>query len=325
MKKILVTGGAGYIGSHMVDMLLKNGYQVVVLDDLSTGHKDAVLDAELVVANLADKIVLEEIFKKYKFAAVMHFAGFIQVGESVQNPARYYQNNLSASLNLLDVMLKYGVKNFIFSSTAAVYGEPQYTPIDTEHPKNPLNPYGNSKWMLEQILADYDRAYGLKSICLRYFNAAGADPDGRLGERHNPETHLIPLILQVALGQRKTIGIYGYDYPTKDGTCIRDYIHIVDLCQSHLLALQVLSNGAASNAYNLGNGQGYSVLEVIEAVKEVTGRPIAIEKSSRRAGDPAVLVADAMRAQRELGWRPQFPELKTIVEHAWRFIQHNML
>lgn len=316
---ILVTGGAGYIGSHMVDILVKQGYKVVVLDDLSTGHKDAVLGAELIIGSVGNRQLVEEIFNKYNFAAVMHFAGFIQVGESVQNPAKYYQNNLVVGLNLLDVMLKYNVKNFIFSSTAAVYGEPQYTPIDVEHPKNPCNPYGKSKWMFEQILSDYDKAYGLKSICLRYFNASGADPDGRFGERHNPETHLIPLIIQVALGQRQAISVYGDDYPTQDGTCIRDYIHIVDLCQAHLLALEALLNGAASNAYNLGNGQGYSVLEVIQAVEEIMGRKIKIEMTPRRAGDPAVLVADSTRAKEELGWQPQFSDLKTIVQHALFF------
>ncbi|MFA6408611.1 MAG: UDP-glucose 4-epimerase GalE [Gammaproteobacteria bacterium] len=324
MKNILVTGGAGYIGSHMVHALKEAGYHPVVLDNLSTGRKSLVLDAELVVADIADKITLNALFKTYKFSAVMHFAGFIRVGESVEEPAKYYQNNLAYSLNLLDVMLDHKVKNLIFSSSAAVYGDPEYTPIDTKHPKNPINPYGQSKWMFEQILSDYDKAYDLKSVSLRYFNAAGADPLGRLGEWHDPETHLIPLVLQVASGRLDDIKIFGKDYPTKDGTCIRDYIHICDLCQAHLLALEALLKGGDSAAYNLGNGNGYSVLEVIEAAEKVTGKKIKVQFSPRRAGDPAVLVADAKEAEKKLGWKPKFADLKTIISHAWAWEQKLM-
>lgn len=319
MAKILVTGGAGYIGSHMVEMLMRNQHQVVVLDNLIGGYQEAVLGTPLVVGDLADRDLLEKCFAEHHFDAVMNFASFIQVGESVRDPAKYYRNNLANGLNLIETMLKYKVKALIFSSTAAVYGEPQSIPIDVNHPKNPVNPYGRSKWMFEQILQDYDHAYSLKSICLRYFNAAGADPEGRLGERHDPETHLIPLVLQVASGRKAAIDVFGTDYPTKDGTCIRDYIHVVDLCSAHLLALNALLSEASSNAYNLGNGDGYSVLEVIETAEQVTGKSILVNKSPRRAGDPAVLVADSNRAKQELGWKPQYPDLATIIKHAWQW------
>jgi UDP-glucose 4-epimerase len=251
----------------------------------------------------------------------MHFASFIQVGESVQNPGMYYQNNVANTLNLLDVMVKHEVKHFIFSSTAAIFGEPQSVPLDETHPKNPINPYGLSKWMIEQILADYASAYGLHSICLRYFNAAGADPEGQLGERHIPETHLIPLVLQAASQRREHIMIFGQDYDTLDGTCIRDYIHINDLCQAHWLALQQLWDGGQSAAYNLGNGEGFSVREVIDAAKKVTGRDIPIIEGQRREGDPARLVADASLAKQMLGWKPQFADLDTIIAHAWAWEQ----
>lgn len=319
--EILVVGGAGYIGSHMVDKLAQNGYRAVVLDNLSTGHEDAVLGAPLIRADLADMDALRHCFKAHSFAAVMHFAAFMQVGESVINPAKYYRNNVTNTLNLLDVMREHKVDKFIFSSSAAVYGEPQYTPIDINHPKNPVNPYGRSKWMVEQILQDYDHAYNLRAISLRYFNAAGNDPHARLGERHDPETHLIPLVLQVASKRRAAIDIYGSDYPTPDGTCIRDYVHVVDLCQAHLIALQKLLQGAPSNVYNLGNGKGHSVLEVITAAKNVTKCPIPIVKCPKRAGDPAVLLADISRAKQELGWQPSYPDLETIIQHAWRWEQ----
>lgn len=324
MAKILVVGGAGYIGSHMVDMLIRNQHQVIVLDSLITGHKKAVLNAELIIGDLSDRKVLENCFSLYDFDAVMDFAAYIEVGESVNKPGKYYRNNLVNTLELLDVMIEYDVKKFIFSSTAAVYGEPQYTPIDIVHPKNPVNPYGRSKWMVEQILHDYDLAYGLKSISLRYFNAAGSDPDTRIGEWHNPESHLVPLVLQVASGRKKSIDIYGFDYLTKDGTCIRDYIHVVDLCTAHLLALQSLLSGKSSNVYNLGNGEGYSVLEVIKTAEEVTHKAIPVTKCPRRAGDPAILIADATRICKELGWAPRFPELSTIIQHAWQWEQKLM-
>ena len=319
MKTILVVGGAGYIGSHAVKMLLANNYKVVTLDNLSGGYRDSVLGGDFILGDIADINCLKKLFTDYDFAGVMHFASFIQVGESVQNPGKYYQNNVAATLNLLDVMVSHKVKNFIFSSTAAIFGEPQYTPIDEQHPKKPINPYGLSKWMIEQILADYDHAYGLKSICLRYFNAAGADPDGQLGERHDPETHLIPLVLQVASGQREFISVYGQDYDTPDGTCIRDYIHINDLCQAHLLALEKLLSGANSNAYNLGNGTGFSVKQVIEIAKKITGKNILVKMVERRIGDPARLVADSKQAQAALNWQPKHTDLATIIAHAWKW------
>ncbi|MEN8217790.1 MAG: UDP-glucose 4-epimerase GalE [Pseudomonadota bacterium] len=319
MKTILVVGGAGYIGSHMVKMLLATGYRVVTLDNLSGGYRDAVLGGDFVFGDIADREGLERLFAGYNFDGVMHFASFIQVGESVQKPGKYYQNNVAATLNLLDAMVAHGVKTFIFSSTAAIFGEPRYTPIDEQHPKQAINPYGLSKWMIEQILADYDRAYGLKSVCLRYFNAAGADPDGQLGERHVPETHLIPLVLQAASGRREAITVYGQDYDSPDGTCIRDYIHINDLCQAHLLALEQLLSGAESAAYNLGNGAGFSVKQVIDVAKEVTGKAIPVQMGDRRAGDAARLVADSKRAQTVLGWLPQYADLATIIAHAWQW------
>ncbi len=315
--KILVVGGAGYIGSHMVKMLLVEGHDVVTFDNLSSGHRDAVLGGEFVLGDLADQVVLDSVFEKYQPEAVMHFASFIQVGESVRRPDMYYRNNVSNTLNLLDAMMVHGVKHFIFSSMAAVFGEPDYVPIDEKHPKRPVNPYGRSKWMVEQVLEDYDKALGLKSVCLRYFNAAGANPDGQLGERHNPETHLIPLILQAASGRRESIQVFGRDYDTPDGTCIRDYIHIVDLCSAHLLALQHLVNGGNSDQFNLGNGAGFSVQQVISAVEQVTGEKVKVVDGPRRDGDPARLVADATRARQELAWVPVFADLESIVAHAW--------
>lgn len=319
MKTILVVGGAGYIGSHIVKMLLATGYHVVTLDNLSNGHQDAVLGGDFVLGDIADNKALEHLFTNYAFDGVMHFASFIQVGESVQKPSKYYQNNVVATLNLLDAMVAHNVKNFIFSSSAAIFGEPHYVPLDEQHPKQPINPYGLSKWTIEQILADYDHAYKLKSVCLRYFNAAGADPDGQLGERHDPETHLIPLVLQVASGQRPSITIFGQDYDTPDGTCIRDYIHINDLCQAHLLALEQLLQGADSAVYNLGNGTGFSVQQVIDIAKEITEQPIPVIIGKRRVGDPARLVADSKKAQSLLGWQPQYADLATIISHAWQW------
>ena len=320
MQKILVTGGAGYIGSHMADMLVKQGYDVIVLDDLSTGSEKLVLNAKLVKGNCGDKKFLAKLFSEHNFAAVMHFAAFIQVEESTEKPGKYYHNNVCNTLNLLDAMVEHNINNFIFSSTAAIFGEPEYTPIDEDHPKAPVNPYGTSKLMCEQILQDYAAAHGLNSISLRYFNAAGNDPEGRLGSMHEPVTHLIPLVLQAASGRRKNIAVYGSDYNTKDGTCVRDYIHVLDLCQAHLLALEQLLKTGKTAAYNLGNGAGFSVLEVIETAKQVTGKDIEVIMADRRAGDPEALVADSSKAQKELGWQPQY-DLMAIVTHAWQWEQ----
>ncbi|MDP3088403.1 MAG: UDP-glucose 4-epimerase GalE [Methylotenera sp.] len=315
--KVLVVGGAGYIGSHMVKMLLSKGHDVVTFDNLSGGYRDAVLGGEFVLGDLANQAALEAVFAQHRPQAVMHFASFIQVGESVRRPDIYYRNNFSNTLNLLDAMVAHNVKHFIFSSTAAVFGEPDYVPIDETHPNRPVNPYGRSKWMVEQVLAEYDHAFGLKSVCLRYFNAAGADPDGELGERHDPETHLIPLILQAASGRRSEISVFGRDYDTPDGTCVRDYIHIVDLCSAHLLALQHLTNGGVSERFNLGNGEGFSVQQVIDAVEKVTGRKVKVVDAQRRDGDPARLIADSKRARAQLGWKPEYADLESIVKHAW--------
>ncbi len=316
--RVLVIGGAGYIGSHMVKLLGQLGCSVTTLDDLSSGHLDAVLCGDLVQGNFGDRAVLEAVLSR-GFDAVIHFASLIQVGESVQHPDKYYRNNVTYTLGLLDAMRAHGVNKFIFSSTAATFGEPQYTPIDERHPQQPINPYGRTKLMVEQALADYERAYGFKSVCLRYFNAAGADPEGQLGERHDPETHLIPLVLQAASGKRPSISVFGRDYDTPDGTCIRDYIHIQDLCSAHWLALVSLMNGADSESYNLGNGNGFSVQEVIETAERVTGREISVVSGARRDGDPARLVADSRLAREKLGWQPQYADLATIIEHAWKW------
>jgi UDP-glucose 4-epimerase len=317
--KVLVVGGAGYIGSHMVKMLASAGHQVVTLDNLSTGYRDAVKYGNFIEGDIADSEILNRVFSDNNFDGVMHFASYIEVGESVRDPAKYFRNNFSNTLNLLDAMVRYQVKSFIFSSTAAIFGEPEYTPIDENHPKYPINPYGKSKLMVEQALEDYEKAYGLQSVCLRYFNAAGADSEGELGERHNPETHLIPLILQAASGRRDKISIFGHDYPTVDGSCVRDYIHIVDLCSAHMAALERLINGSGSKRYNLGNGNGFSVIEVIEAVKSVTGRDFNVVTEQRRPGDPAVLVANSALARTELGWEPVYDDLEIIVKHAWNW------
>lgn len=320
--KVLIVGGAGYIGSHMVKHLIRAGKEVTVVDDLSSGYRDAVVaGAELIVGSAANAGLLDTLFAQQRFDVVMHFASFIQVGESVVKPAKYYANNVLAALTLLDAMLEAGVSKFIFSSTAAVYGDPSYIPIDEAHPKNPINPYGRSKWMVEQVLDDYDRAYGLKSVCLRYFNAAGADPEGELGERHVPETHLIPLVLQAASGRRELVSVFGTDYDTPDGSCIRDYIHVADLCEAHALAIDYLLAGGESARFNLGNGQGFSVQEVIDTARKVTGRNINVRYESRRAGDPARLVADSRLARQVLGWEPKRAALETIIADAWSWEQ----
>lgn len=317
--KIVVAGGAGYIGSHMVKQLVQAGHDVITLDNLSYGYRDAVKYGEFVEGDIGDADCLDKLFTNAGIDAVMHFAGFIQVGESVEKPSMYYHNNVINTHTLLDAMLRHSIKNFIFSSTAAIFGEPDYTPIDEKHPKQPINPYGHSKLMIEQVLEDYDTAYGLRSTCLRYFNAAGADPDGELGERHVPETHLIPLILQAASGRREDIKVFGDDYPTEDGTCVRDYIHINDLCTAHSLALEKMMRDDKSARYNLGNGKGFSVKEVIDVAKTVSGNDFKVTIEPRRAGDPAVLVADAVQARQELNWKPEFAELHDIVATAWKW------
>jgi UDP-glucose 4-epimerase len=323
--KVLVVGGAGYIGSHMVKRLGAVGVDVVTLDNLASGHRDAVSCGEFIHGDMADATLLERIFSARSFDAVMHFASHIEVGESVKLPAKYYRNNVANTLTLLDAMLAARIDKLIFSSTAAIFGSPDYTPVDERHPRLPINPYGRSKLMVENVLGDYEKAYGLRSVCLRYFNAAGADPDGELGERHEPESHLIPLTLQAASGRRPAIALFGTDYDTPDGTCIRDYVHVADLCDAHWLALQALLSGVRSGAYNLGNGSGFSVREVIDTARRVTGRNINVVEEARRAGDPARLVADSAAARQELGWQPRFASLETIVDHAWRFEQRRPL
>ncbi len=320
---ILVVGGAGYIGSHMCKHLFKRGYQPIVLDNLVCGHRQAVQWGPFFEGSMSDSHLLREIFSDHPIAAVMHFAAFCYVGESVTEPAKYYENNVANTISLLEVMLEKKVSNFIFSSSCATYGEPIEVPIREDHPLKPISPYGRTKLMVEQILEDFREAYGLASVSLRYFNAAGADPDGELGEDHDPETHLIPLVLQTALGQRPRVDIFGDDYPTKDGTCIRDYIHVEDLAQAHLIGLERLLGGEAGGQYNLGNGQGHSVKQVIEMAGRVTGKPIPVSVGERRKGDPAVLVSSSEKAIHDLGWRPRFPGLEAVIETAWNWHKVN--
>lgn len=314
-----MVGGGGYIGSHMIKMLLRAGHDVISVDNFSTGYREAICGGKVVYGNLGDPAVWREVFKAEGVEAVLHFASFIQVGESAKNPAAYYKNNVADTLTLLEEMVRHGVRKLIFSSSAAIFGEPQYLPIDELHPCMPLSPYGRSKLMVEQMLGDFSRAYGLDSVSLRYFNAAGADPEGMLGECHEPETHLIPLVLKAALGRTQKISIFGNDYDTPDGTCIRDYVHVWDICGAHLQALDWLAAGRGSAAFNLGNGNGFSVREVIAAAQKVTGKDVAVEVVSRRAGDPARLVADSGRARGMLGWKPGYTELETIISHAWHW------
>jgi UDP-glucose 4-epimerase len=319
MTHVLVVGGAGYIGSHMVAFLLEKGCNVTTLDDLSSGFREAVIGGAFLEANCSDRSILDQLFAGKKFDCVMHFASSISVGESVVDPAKYYRNNVGNTLVLLDMMVRHGMKKFIFSSSAAVFGEPTRVPIDEDHARAPINPYGLSKWMIERVLDDFNHAYDFRSVSLRYFNAAGADPQGRIGERHEPETHLIPLILQTASGRRNAIKVFGDDYDTPDGTCIRDYIHVVDLCEAHFMAMDYLFRGGATAQLNLGNGNGFSVRQVIDVAEAVTGRRITVETAPRRPGDPARLVADATRARQVLGWQPRVPELDKILEHAWKW------
>ena len=316
--RVLLTGGAGYVGSHVAVVLAEAGHQPVIYDDLSTGHRRAALNFPLVQADIGDREAVLGALRDHAVEAVMHFAALIQVGESVRRPARYYQNNLLKPLLMLEAMREVGVARVILSSTAAVYGEPREVPITEEHPTRPVNPYGRTKLALEGALESWRQAHGLGYVALRYFNAAGADPQGRLGEDHRPETHLIPNVLAVALGQRPALRLFGDDYPTSDGTCIRDYIHVVDLARAHLLALERLRPGEGC-IYNLGNARGHSVHEVVEVAREVTGRDIPVEACPRRPGDAAVLVAAAGRAERDLGWERRLSDLRTIVETAWRW------
>ncbi len=318
---VLVVGGAGYIGSHMVKELL-DGCGVVVLDNLSRGHRELLPGGEFIEGDLGNAALLDSIFSQHRIDAVMHFAAYSLVGESVEQPLRYYRNNLAHTVELVDSMIRHSVKRFIFSSTAAVYGEPDRTPIGEDHPCRPTNPYGETKLTVEHLLKDCATAHGLRYVSLRYFNAAGADASGTIGERHQPESHLIPLVLQVATGERANIRIFGTDYPTPDGTCVRDYVHVSDLAQAHLLALQSLMAGGDNAVYNLGNSKGYSVREVIDVARRVTGHSIPATTSARRAGDPAVLIADSARIRRELGWRPRYESLATIVETAWAWHKH---
>jgi len=318
---ILVTGGAGYIGSHMVKYLDKMGASITVLDNLSTGHRDLVTAGELIEGDLGDQALLDALFEKRDIDVVMHFAASSLVGESVTDPLKYYTNNVSRTANLLSSMQRNDVKHFIFSSTAAVYGEPDELPITENTSTNPTNPYGATKLAVERMLRDCDVAFGLKSICLRYFNACGADDSATIGERHQPETHLIPLVLQVAAGVRDHISVFGDDYETIDGTCVRDYIHVNDLAQAHYQAMTKLLAGVESNIYNLGNSAGYSVRQVIDEVRSVTGRGIKVLDAPRRAGDPAVLVANSSKARQALGWQPQYESLSTMIETAWAWHQ----
>ncbi len=321
---ILVTGGAGYIGSHAVLALQQAGYEVVVLDNLVYGHRDIVdrvLQVELIEGDTNDRALLDNLFSSRKITAVMHFAAYAYVGESVSEPAKYYQNNVVGTLTLVDAMRAAGIDKFVFSSTCATYGVPTTVPIPEDHPQDPINPYGMTKLMVEKILQDYSHAYNLRSVRFRYFNAAGADPEGRLGEDHNPETHIIPLVLLTALGKRESVSIFGTDYPTPDGTCIRDYIHVTDLAQAHVLGLEYLLKGGETTVFNLGNGNGFSVKEVIETARQVTGREIPAIECPRRPGDPPALVGGSDRARAILGWDPQYADLTQILTHAWAWHQ----
>ncbi|WZL74112.1 UDP-glucose 4-epimerase GalE [Clostridiaceae bacterium 35-E11] len=320
---VLVTGGAGYIGSHTVWRLLEKNEEVVVVDHLGKGHPKSLKGGKLYVGNLQDQSFLKKIFKENDIEAVIHFAAYSLVGESVQIPLKYYENNVGATIQLLAVMKEFGVKNIVFSSTAAVYGEPKNIPILETDPTNPTNPYGACKLAVEEMLKWAQESNDIQYVSLRYFNAAGAHESGVIGEDHDPESHLIPIVLKTALGQREKIAIFGEDYPTKDGTCVRDYIHVMDLAQAHVLALEQLRTTGKSGIYNLGNGKGFSVKEVIDMAKQVTGIPIEVEIAPRRKGDPAILVASAEKAKKELGWKPKYDQLQKIIEDAWRWHKNN--
>lgn len=319
---ILVCGGAGYIGSHCVKRLHESGYETVTFDNLSEGHRGAVR-GEFVEGDLASAEALDALFQRYEIDGVLHFAAHCYVGESVSNPEKYFTNNVANTLNLLRAVRDAGVRRFIFSSTAATYGNPRENPIPETHPTEPINPYGRSKLMVEQMLDAFDHAYGLRFVCLRYFNAAGADPDGELGEDHDPETHLLPLAMRAAAGTGPALKVFGTDYDTPDGTCVRDYIHIMDLADAHIRALEYLQNGGESTRFNLGNERGYSIREVIDTIAEVSGKPVPAEDAPRRPGDPPSLVAASARAREVLGWKPRFGDLRSIVETAWKWHDKN--
>jgi UDP-glucose 4-epimerase len=315
----LLVGGAGYIGSHMVKRLIEDGEPLVILDNLSSGYPDAILGGHFIEGDCGSPDTVRDIVQRFRPDTVMHFASFIQVGESVNHPAKYYTNNVVNTIGLLSAMVESGVKNFVFSSSAAVYGDAGADPIGEDSPCAPVSPYGRTKRMIEEVLQDFSLAYGLNYFALRYFNAAGADSKARIGERHNPETHLIPLVLQAASGRREAITLFGRDYPTPDGTCIRDYIHVEDLCEAHLVALRALRRGEKGGTFNLGTSSGFSVAEVLAVARQVTGKPIPAKDADRRPGDPPVLVADSSAFQAAFGWTPKMPDLEPIVESAWRW------
>lgn len=317
MSNILIVGGAGYIGSHTNKYLHSQGHKTIILDNLIYGHQEFVKWGQFYKGSIQDPTILDQIFTDHQIDVVMHFSAFAYVGESVTEPAKYYENNVSGTIQLLNAMARHEVKKFIFSSTCATFGYPQRIPISEDHPQSPINPYGRTKLLIEQLLPDYDHAYGIKSICLRYFNAAGADADGEIGERHNPETHLIPLVIQAALGYNNNLRVFGDDYETPDGTCIRDYIHVEDLACAHSLAYDYLCLENQSNQFNLGNGQGFSVLEVIQATEEVSGKSISYNIEGKRPGDPDQLIGDSEKAQKLLNWQPKYTQLQDIIRTAY--------
>jgi len=324
---ILVTGGAGYIGSHAVFALKNQGYDVIVLDNLVHGHQkivEDVLKVKLIIGDIQDRQLLKDIFNRHHIEGIMHFCAYTYVGESVSNPAKYYQNNVVGTLTLLEEMVTANIKKFVFSSTCATYGIPQHLPLTEDHPQKPINPYGKTKLMVEEIIKDFDQAYDLKSVIFRYFNAAGAHPNGLLGEKHDPETHLIPLVLLTALGKKESISVFGNDYDTPDGTCIRDYIHVCDLADAHILGLKYLLNGGETQAFNLGNGNGFSVKEVIETAQKITQKNIKIMETPRRVGDPPILIGSSEKAKKILNWNPQYVNLDLIIQHAWNWHLNNL-
>jgi UDP-glucose 4-epimerase len=320
--RVLVTGGAGYIGSHTVLALLNEGYEIIILDNLVYGHRDLVeevLHVPLIVGDINDRALLDSLFRQYKIDAAIHFAAFTYVGESAVDPQKYYRNNVGGTLTLLEAMRAASVTKVVFSSTCATYGIPQESPITESHPQNPISPYGGGKLMVERMLSDFDTAYDFRSVLFRYFNAAGANPDGLLGEDHAPETHLLPLVLFAAMGKKESVSVFGTDYPTPDGTCIRDYIHVNDLATAHVLGLEYLLSGGETAAFNLGNGKGASIRSVIDTAGKVTGREIKVKLGDRRLGDPPILIGSSEKAHKILGWNPQFPDLSDILSHAWRW------